>query len=139
MKKLFKYFMFVILCFCLVLPFAGCSEKKYGGVVSRVEDHEEYETALSITFNAKTDIENYCYLCIGVLHTDFETFGCKNLEALLKNEEFKNIAYTPNSERSVSPLGSCYGKGILPKGYSSSCAYILLYNGFERDETSDMT
>ncbi len=137
MKKLFKYFMFVILCFCLVLPFAGCSEKKYGGIVSKVEEYK-LETSsneyLKITFNQNSDIECYVFFGLRIYNDDFENYGCDTLNSLLQDENFLN---SDKSERIVlldPKLGIC----ITAKGLYYHSSYLLIYDGCDFREIKDM-
>ena len=137
MKKLFKSFLFVILCFCLILSFAGCSVKKYGGVVSKVEVYQSENSTiefLQISLNQNNEIEKYMFLGIRIFKNDFETYQCKNLDNLITNEEFLG---SDQSARQTF-VGSYFGTARLTKVLFDECTYLLIFNGYDLNETKDM-
>ncbi len=138
MKKLIKSFLFTLLCICLLIPFTGCTEKKYGGIVTGSEVWEEHPDITFYYLNDKTEYEKYYFPALMIFKDDFETYNCKTFEELLRNENFlknKDQVHLDGFIRhSFTP--SRYGKiSFRPMEVHS---YWIFYDCYEQDEVDNV-
>lgn len=85
-KSVFKNFFALFLVIISALTISGCSAKS-GGSIKDVSVEDEY---INVTFSDTHDQNYYLYPIIYIYKTDYKKYGCKNLNALLKNENFIN-------------------------------------------------
>ncbi len=130
MKKLFKSFLFTLLCICLLIPFTGCAEKRFDGIVSGIEINEEHPILTYVFLNDKTEYEKYYFPALCIFDVDFETYNCKNFEELLRNENFiKNKSHEHLGYYRQWFSSAYSGKITITKDDTNF--YVIFYEGFE--------
>lgn len=135
MKKINRLFALIILCACIVIPFAGCDDNPYYNGKNIIQSYEleqdGNDTWLYVTYNSELVNEEDTFLALFITTGHFEYYECNTLNSLLKNNRFvaSQLHYDHYPWMIYLAPGEPFHASTYTPYYAfDDIAYITIYN-----------